>query len=361
LKVPVAEIGGRVENTFVLVGGHICSWWEGITDNGTGNACALELARVLHQHRENLARSVRIAWWSGHSQGRYSASTWYADAMWPELDEHCIAYLNIDSPGVRNATEYTIRAMAELETFNKTVVEEMTGKPIAGYYAGKRRPPRTSDQSFWGVGIPSMRVSSMIPADHPDYGRMPGSGGGWWHHTADDTLDKAGLDVLEADTQIMAALLVRLLNARVLPWRPVSMAEEVRGRLDELVEAAAGRFNMSRSVQLAAKLLELTKRLEQEMDSVEEESGVASVNACLVRLSKTVNPVLRTEVGRFGQEPTTAKPLFPGLSHVLELADHPSESDAYGFTLTQVQREHNRVVDCLGRAVEIVAAVLRQE
>src|SRR5438132_700763 len=77
IPVLVAEIRGTVEpEKFVLLHGHIDSWHQGIGDNATGDATLLEVARVLVQHRQHLRRSVRIAWWSGHSHGRYAGSTW---------------------------------------------------------------------------------------------------------------------------------------------------------------------------------------------------------------------------------------------------------------------------------------------
>ena len=43
------------------------------------------------------ARSVRIAWWPGHSTGRYAGSTWFADAFAIDLDRNCVAQINCDS------------------------------------------------------------------------------------------------------------------------------------------------------------------------------------------------------------------------------------------------------------------------
>ena len=91
---------------FLLVHGHYDSWYVGIGDNATGDATLLELARVLHANRGRLKRSVRIAWWPGHSTGRYAGSTWYADTFADDLDEWCIGHLNIDSPGCVGATAY---------------------------------------------------------------------------------------------------------------------------------------------------------------------------------------------------------------------------------------------------------------
>jgi len=82
IPVLVAEIpGNRVPDEFVLLHGHLDSWHVGVGDNATGDATMLELARVFWQHRDDLTRTVRIAWWSGHSHGRYAGSTWYADTF----------------------------------------------------------------------------------------------------------------------------------------------------------------------------------------------------------------------------------------------------------------------------------------
>ncbi|HLL49794.1 MAG TPA: M28 family peptidase, partial [Thermomicrobiales bacterium] len=73
VRLPVAEIRGR-EPEFLLVGAHYCSWFDGSTDNVTGDACVLELARVLKAFEGKLRYGLRLAWWPGHSHGRYSGS-----------------------------------------------------------------------------------------------------------------------------------------------------------------------------------------------------------------------------------------------------------------------------------------------
>jgi hypothetical protein len=44
--------------------------------------CVLELARVLKRFDGQLRYGLRFCWWPGHSHGRYSGSTWYADTNW---------------------------------------------------------------------------------------------------------------------------------------------------------------------------------------------------------------------------------------------------------------------------------------
>ena len=103
--IPVVTIPGRSEpETFVLLHGHYDSWDYGIGDNAVGDATLLEVARVLWKHRDHLERSVRIAWWPGHSTGRYAGSTWFADRFAIDLYENCIAQINCDSPGCRSAS-----------------------------------------------------------------------------------------------------------------------------------------------------------------------------------------------------------------------------------------------------------------
>ena len=130
-KVPVVTIPGNEEaDRFILVHGHYDSWDVGVGDNATGNATLLGLADVLWRHRDKLRRSVRIAWWPGHSTGRYAGSTWYADAFGLDLDENCVAHVNCDSPGCRWATSYhQTTCMSELQGFISGVITDVTGTP----------------------------------------------------------------------------------------------------------------------------------------------------------------------------------------------------------------------------------------
>src|SRR5271165_1698591 len=81
-KIPVVTVPGRDEpEKFALVHGHYDSWDVGVGDNATGDATLMELSRVLWRNRNALRRSVKIAWWPGHSTGRYAGSTWFTDAF----------------------------------------------------------------------------------------------------------------------------------------------------------------------------------------------------------------------------------------------------------------------------------------
>ena len=162
-KLPEVRIPGKDENKFVLLHGHYDSWDIGIGDNATGDATMLEVARVLWKHRDKLERSVRIAWWPGHSTGRYAGSTWYADTFAIELDEGCVAQINCDSPGCRWATEYKdVTMMFEAEAHAAKVIEDVAGKPL---YA--ERAHQAGDYSFNNIGISSYFMLLSTMPDEP--------------------------------------------------------------------------------------------------------------------------------------------------------------------------------------------------
>jgi len=99
-----AQVDGVDEpEKFVLFSGHIDSWHYGAMDNGSANATMLETLRVLLPYRNTFRRGLRLAFWSGHSHGRYAGSTWYADTFWEDLHENCVAHINVDSTGGQNA------------------------------------------------------------------------------------------------------------------------------------------------------------------------------------------------------------------------------------------------------------------
>jgi len=141
LPILVAEIPGTAPgDEFVLVHGHLDSWGVGIGDNAVGNATLLELARVFHQRRTGLKRTLRIAWWPGHSTGRYAGSAWYADEFAHTIDQHCIAQVNIDSPGCRWATSYEdVLVMPEAEGFCTEAIRDVSAQPPT-FMRPARRP-----------------------------------------------------------------------------------------------------------------------------------------------------------------------------------------------------------------------------
>lgn len=56
------------EAPFVLFSGHHDTWYYGVMDNGSANACMIEVARLAVSQRALWRRALRICIWSGHSR-----------------------------------------------------------------------------------------------------------------------------------------------------------------------------------------------------------------------------------------------------------------------------------------------------
>lgn len=345
LKLPVAEIraeGNPEAEDFVLLAGHLDSWYLGTTDNATGDAVLLELARVLHGLRGDLRRSVRVAWWPGHSTGRYSGSSWYADNFWTELDRHCVGVCIVDSPGVRGATVQRIRSMDELRDFNLQRMSELGQDEVNLLY-----PVKAGDQSFWGVGVSSMSLNSELPTDHPDRAPVGGSGGGWWWHTPEDTIDKGDPDVVARDAWVIGAVIASLTTDPVLPLRFGRALSATHKHLADWQSKAGGSFDLGPALLQAEALAARARRVDEALGAAGEGAS-RELNRALLGISRALNPVLYTRAGRFKQDRAVPFPFLPGLQEIGELKDG---GEREGFLLTHLVRERNRIQDAL-RAVE---------
>src|SRR4051794_35048559 len=244
-KIPVVDIPGTVEpQRFVLLHGHYDSWDVGVGDNATGDATMLELARVLWDRRGELRRSVRIAWWPGHSTGRYAGSTWYADAFAVDLDENCVAQIDCDSPGCRWATSYhQTTCMTEARPHVARAIEDVTGqKPKF------KRPNQAGDYSFNNIGLSSYyMLSSTMPdalRDEKGYYAVGGCGGNIAWHTDNDTLEIADRGIMLRDIKVYLEIAGGIADAEILPFEWRAQLDEFVATVDAYQHAAGAGFDL---------------------------------------------------------------------------------------------------------------------
>jgi N-acetylated-alpha-linked acidic dipeptidase len=334
-RVPlvVGDIPGAESPDYLLVAGHIDSWYEGITDNATGDASIIEMARVLSPIRDRLKRGVRFAWWPGHSTGRYSGSTWYADVEFLDLRDHAIGFLMIDSPGVREATDWEcFFNMAEVEHVTAAVMRDHTGEEHE-----MKRPLKAGDQSFWGIGIPSIGAFSFLRVDHPDRKTVGGCGGAYWWHTPEDGLETADAELLARDTRIYVDMTLRMVTPEVLPYDFRAAAQEFLSILRELHSVGGEYLDLLGTIGFASEFAAAAERLanSKPMDHAARDAGLKQVGRIL-------NPVLYTIDGPFEVDPALQLPLLPGLAPMRELATLDPASDNHRFLLTKLVRQRNR-------------------
>lgn len=355
----VSQMDGAEEpEKFVLLSGHIDSWHRGAMDNGSANALMLEVVRVLLSERESLRRSLRIAFWSGHSHGRYAGSTWYADNFWEDLNDNCVLHLNADSTGGRGATVVTEgQTMAETKAVAADAVREITGEDFGGSRFG-----RSGDQSFMALGVPSlfMFVSEQPPGQDASAGDVvallsgPGARGGgvgWWWHTTEDTPDKVDPALLARDTKIVAASAHRFLSEAVLPIDIGASADELLAHLRDWQEKARGRFDLSGALSRAEEVADLAAKFGTRASAPQDES-VTRVNDLLMRVDKNLVRLNYAVADPYGHDPAVGQPPLPLLSPVDRLLQTDPDSAEEAELLVLLVRRRNRIMHELAEAIE---------
>jgi N-acetylated-alpha-linked acidic dipeptidase len=361
IPVLVAEIpGAEVPDEFVLLHGHVDSWHVGIGDNATGNATMLELARVFRQHRDKLARSLRIAWWSGHSHGRYAGSTWYSDTFTLDLARHCVAQVNCDSPGCRWADTYNdLNAMSEAEPFVDTVIRQTTG-----ITPRMVRPHRAGDYSFNDVGITSFYMLSSTMSDElrakKGYYAVGGCGGNIQWHTEDDTMQIADRENLLRDMRMYAASVLRTLDAPLHPFDWTQTTAEFRRTLQQYQEAAGSVFDFAPSRQELDQLEGALKRFYAQAPTHEHVASpaVQRFNFVQRRLARFLIPVNFSEMPPFHHDPALTVPPLPDLAPALTIPTVKDDVAKRNILRTHLTRGQNRLVWTLQLAREMVEAAL---
>jgi N-acetylated-alpha-linked acidic dipeptidase len=349
--VPVVEVPGTQEpDKFVLLHGHYDSWDVGVGDNATGDAAMLEVARVLWANRSELKRTVRIAWWPGHSTGRYAGSSWYADTFALDLDDNCVAQVNCDSPGCRWATEFRdVSWMKEAEGYCQRTIREVTGLDSHG-----ERPHRAGDYAFNNIGLSSFfMLSSTMPValrNEKNYYAVGGCGGNIAWHTEHDLMEIADRDILLRDIKVYLAAVLGVANAEVLPfdWR-TQVAEFSETIAD--YQAAAG--TLADLAPAAMATVQLSSALDGFYAAIESgDLEPTQANLVIQRLARILVPVNHTNLPRFRHDPALPVQALPAIAVAKDLPNHGPET--IGFAQTQMVRGVNRVAAALNDAARLV-------
>jgi N-acetylated-alpha-linked acidic dipeptidase len=359
--VVVADIQGQAEpERFVLAHGHYDSWDVGIGDNAVGDATLLELARVFHKHRDKLARSLRIAWWSGHSTGRYAGSTWFVDEFGLDLARNCVAQVDIDSPGCRWATEYyDISWMTETEDFCIQTIKEITGQKAEG-----ERPHQAGDYSFNNIGISSFfMLLSTMPRDmvaEKGYYPVGGCGGNIAWHTENDQLEIADKDNLMRDLRVYVATIQRVINNPVHPFDFRKLAAEFEQTLNDYARAAGDEVNFEPAFtalkRLQSALDSLYARNSRLLGKAVTDADVRAYNDVILELARELVLINFTREGRFRTEPAVKIPPLPDLAPAKQLPE--ASGHMRHIIRTHLVRGVNRVAWAFESAAKSVEGVV---
>lgn len=343
--LPIIRIpGNRNPEQIVIVGGHYDSWSGGATDNAIGNGVLLELARTLQARREQLNRSVWITFWPGHETTTMTGSTWFVDRHWDALERGGIVYINIDMLGLLESEQVFILASPELRDFAadraRTLLnEEPKMLPVA----------RAGDQSFFGIGIPSLYGRTGY--DEAYLKRTHNATLGWWNHShpSHDTMDKIDLALVRKAGVVIEQWVHELAGNDLLPADYRRLTKLIAGALRGLAPGAPAELELAGLLSTAEALDGELAAIAGRVDSYDPED----VNRLILRLGRLLIPVTATATGRYGQDPYGLGALGSALPGLHELARQGTGDDnpASGAVLTTLFRERNRLADALHTAL----------
>lgn len=334
--MPVARLEGKSKK-FVLVSGHYDSWYEGVTDNGVANAMMMELARVFRENQENLKRSIVFAWWSGHSDGRYSGSTWYYDQHWEELKENCVVHINLDICGCKGSDLVGFNtSMLEGEAFDKEFLEKYNDEePI---------PPvpmaRFADQTFWGADVPF--------AIMPKFGKK-GEFFYWWH-TKEDSFDKVDSKIVSRDTDVIAELMVIFAQCKRLPADMTGFLTIMENRLQMIEKETSEDFELSSMWPVFEKLQKTMEQFANALENRQEDDE--NMDDYVLRIAGELVRITYTAGSQYHQDPATEEPMFPGLSIAMGLTPENTSPDYYLAVQTRFVRQRNRLIGQMKQIIE---------
>jgi hypothetical protein len=297
----------------------------------------MEVARLAAERRGSLRRGLRVCFWSGHSHGRYSGSAWYADTHWEELDRRCVAHVNVDSLGGTGATVLeNAAAMTELRHLAAEAVQSHTNQA----YKGKRKA-RSSDESFVGIGLPSMFGSI---SEQPHRHAQARNALGWWWHTPHDLIDKVDEANLVRDTRVLLHATWRLLADPILPLDHAASAEALLAELRPL----ADRFDVAGLVAAAEAVRDESRAIAAHRDPPPEVAE--TVNALLMAASRALVPADYTDGDRFTHPHALPMPAWATLQPIRDLAATAPGSDEEKFSTVDATRARNRLAHALREA-----------
>jgi carboxypeptidase Q len=194
----IAEIPGTNPNSgAVMLGAHFDSWTggTGATDNAAGSAVAMEAIRILKALDLKMARTVRLALWTGEEEGSLGSRAYVRDHIQgtdgPKPDQSKIsAYYNLDNGSGKIRGIYMQDNDAVRPIFEAWVAPL---KDLGADALTIRSTGSTDHTNFDNAGVPGFQFIQ----DPLEYSTRT-------HHSNMDVYDRLQVNDLEQASAVMA-------------------------------------------------------------------------------------------------------------------------------------------------------------
>ena len=192
-----AELGPDTDDE-LLVTGHVDAHdiCEGATDNGTGTATAVELARTLAAREEELETKVRFVCFGSEEVGLVGS-----EHESERVDRDRVkAVVNVDCTVRGRTLKFDTHGFDALDAAVETVADRFD-HPVS---TNPKLVPHSDHWQFVQWGVPGYMVSAVSDTK-----------GRGWAHTAADTLDKLEKRTFREQAILLTELVVELAGADV--------------------------------------------------------------------------------------------------------------------------------------------------
>jgi hypothetical protein len=364
VTMTTAELAPRSGRQFLLLGGHMDSWpGPQASDNASGSACILELARAFAR-QDDLKRGLVAGLWMGHETGTMISSTRFADVNWDRLRGGGVAYLQIDQPAIAGSSVWRLDSTDEAASYLAWTTREVVGD--APIHVARMR--RTGDTSFFGVGLPT--IAGIMSFTDEEIRDTALATLGWWHHSVENTLDKVDKERLGLHLRVYARWMWDLLTTSLLPFEYAPMAGRLAGRLRALAGLDLPGVDLAGLAARAGELQESAERFDARVGAerarlaVGGDSQVAEMlSQAMLGISRTLVPITSTVVGPYGQDRyghAWQSGDVPALGGLEALAALPPDSEAFQTGWVAAIRTRNRIADAIAEATAVARRALDQ-
>lgn len=357
LHQPIATVrAAQPTEDFILVAGHLDVWRPGVTDNATGVALMLEMARSLTARQKDLKRNIVFAFWDGHEVLEATGSSCFLEKHWDAVREHGIAQLNVDSPGLIGADHYLSFASYEMMDFLTNLhaqlhfPEEIKIAPLT----------RDSDQSFCGVGFPGWFTIEWGPSIPKGTATIPFF---WWGHTLFDTIDKFDAKRFERTAALYAAYVEALSSTTSIPYRLAPAVTALDTAIKKCIFECPS-LNIWLHLETCQQELTELVHLAHQLDTTVQDRAPIEQTAILALyrdMMQLIAPTLYTASGRYHQDrygDLRYREPAPILAPWRALAQTPPQSEDWYLLLTESLRVRNQLSDTIYKATSQLRTTL---
>jgi hypothetical protein len=366
LTMTTAEFGAARDRQFLLLGGHMDSWFgPQATDNAAGDACIMELARVFERHQDELRRGLVAGLWMGHETGTMISSSRFADLNWDRLRRFCVGYMQIDQPAMTGSSVWHLHSTDDIQAYVVAATREMIGNmPVVWH-----RQAKNGDSSFFGVGLACLAGEMSFTEE--EIKRTALAVLGWWHHSIHNTIDKLDKERLALHLRVYARWMWGLLTDPVLPYEYVPLATNFVERLEQLSQVDVAKIDLAGALDRARRFENLASQLDRAgrdwraraASAADGERAADVLNRTMLRVSRILVPVASTVAGAYGQDRyghAWQTAMIPSLTPYPTLATFAPDSEEMQTWWVAMIRARNRVVDALDDATATVQAGLAE-